>query len=104
MRDPLKNYEAVTKMRSSSVRNLRSDSKPATEGGGPAFPFEQGHTPDGLRNPTFEPGMTLRDYFAAKALNALILSQPTNTGYIFSHAAYDAYVIADSMLNVREKP
>ena len=32
--------------------------------GGPAFPGEQGHTPSGSWNQTWEPGMTLRDWFA----------------------------------------
>jgi hypothetical protein len=35
--------------------------------GGPAFPGEQGHTPDGLWNQTWEPGLSTRDYFAAHA-------------------------------------
>lgn len=35
--------------------------------GGPAFPAEQHETNDGNWNQTFDPGMTLRDYFAAHA-------------------------------------
>jgi hypothetical protein len=35
--------------------------------GGPAFPCEQHETQDNTWNQTFESGMTLRDYFAAKA-------------------------------------
>ena len=35
--------------------------------GGPAFPTEQGHCPDGLWNQTFDPGMTLWDHYAAAA-------------------------------------
>lgn len=33
--------------------------------GGPAFPSEQGHIPDGTWNQTYDPGMTLLDEFAA---------------------------------------
>lgn len=68
-----------------------------------AFPCEQGHTPEGLRNPTYEPGMTLRDYFAAKTLPALIdraykRSEVLEVDYI----AEDAYRLADAMLEARK--
>lgn len=36
--------------------------------GGAAFPGEQGHIPDGTWNQTFDPGMSLRDWFAGQAL------------------------------------
>ena len=36
--------------------------------GGPAFPGEQGHCPDGTWNQTWNPGMTLRQYYAGQAL------------------------------------
>jgi hypothetical protein len=35
--------------------------------GGPAFPSEQGHCPDGTWNQTFDPGMSLRDYMIIHA-------------------------------------
>lgn len=35
--------------------------------GGPAFPGQQGHLPDGTWNQTFDPGMSLRDCFAVLA-------------------------------------
>jgi len=35
--------------------------------GGPAFPGEQGHTPSGTWNQTFEPGLTLRQWYATFA-------------------------------------
>jgi hypothetical protein len=44
------------------------------------------------------PGMTLRDYFAAKAMQALI----DNDG-LFSEIPTQAYAIADAMLKAREK-
>ena len=68
---------------------------------GPAFPFagETGHSLN-------DPGMTLRDYFAAKALpHALELcstdSEVGESGPVTNAAAY-AYEIADAMLAARE--
>jgi len=43
-------------------------------------------------------GMTLRDYFAAKAMQALI----DNDG-LFSEIPTQAYALADAMLAAREK-
>jgi hypothetical protein len=46
-------------------------------------------------------GMTLRDYFAAKAMQSLILQKvEVADGYI----AQGAYQIADAMLQERSKP
>jgi len=45
------------------------------------------------------PGMTLRDYFAAKAMQGIISSE-CNYG-AFSDLASDAYSIADAMLRAR---
>jgi hypothetical protein len=42
--------------------------------GGPAFPCEQGREPCGTWNQTFDSGMTLRDYFAAKAMQGIIIA------------------------------
>ncbi len=39
----------------------------STKDGGPAFPCEQSETQNGQWNQSFEPGMTLLDYFAAHA-------------------------------------
>ena len=44
-----------------------------------------------------EKGMTLRDYFAAKAMQALI----DNDG-LFSEIPTQAYALADAMLKARE--
>lgn len=63
-----------------------------TNTGGPAFP---------VRTAMFDctqPGMTLRDYFAAKAMQALLTRRPLSGGEV----AGDAYVIADAMLKARE--
>ena len=57
----------------------------------PAFPTGTGVTP-------YNPGMSLRDYMAAKALQALI----DNDG-LFSEIPAQAYALADAMLAAREK-
>ena len=42
--------------------------------GGAAFPCEQGHVQEHGWNQTFESGMSLRDYFAAKAMQGFASS------------------------------
>jgi hypothetical protein len=61
---------------------------------GPAFP-RNGH-PD--KNDLPIDGMSLRDYFAAKAMQGLL----TNFGYEENGYAQSAYKIADAMLAARE--
>ena len=63
-----------------------------TNTGGPAFPNEGG--PGNLWN---EKGMTLRDYFAAKAIDSLLDQCPT-----YESTAIEAYKMADAMLKARE--
>lgn len=67
--------------------------------GGPAFPGNR----DMRHNPDWdsEPGMSLRDYFAAKAMQALV------TGSSFDYGSWQmdaqaAYEIADAMLEARK--
>ena len=70
--------------------------------GGAAFP-ENG----------FGEGMSLRDYFAAKAMNGILESAidwfPTHkspdqeTLALFAEVAQDSYAIADAMLKAREQ-
>lgn len=67
--------------------------------GGPAFPAWElnGH---GRQEMTCF-GMSLRDYFAAKAMAAII---PEATGKDWEHdAATAAYIVADAMLEARQK-
>lgn len=70
----------------------------------PAFPtqaFPYGMPVDFRRR---EMGMTLRDYFAAKAMEGLIMTRhPDHHGEGGDEViARDSYVIADAMLNQRE--
>ena len=62
----------------------------------PAFPSGNEVTLGDLRS-NGHSGMTLRDYFAAKAMQALI----DNDG-LFSEIPTQAYAIADAMLKARE--
>ena len=61
--------------------------------GGPAYP-----TPAGVQH---NDGMTLRDYFAAAALQGL-LDSPAEAEFGVSHFATAAYEAADAMLKARE--
>jgi hypothetical protein len=65
----------------------------------PAFPTGTGITP-------YKSGMTLRDYFAAKAMQGAIAhglfnADKANVGYA-EYVAHIAYVYADAMLKARE--
>ena len=74
-----------------------------TNTGGPAFPTTETRFPDGVLNQEAVHGMTLRDYFAAKAMQALLRNQkPENTDEPISTWAQDAYDMADAMLKARE--
>jgi hypothetical protein len=73
-----------------------------TDTGGPAFPNEGG--PGNLWN---EKGMTLRDYFAAKAMQSLIRTAPHGTAFGEGNEttnltyAFASYAMADAMLKAR---
>lgn len=73
----------------------------AIETGGPAFPTGTGVTP-------YNPGMTLRDYFAAKALAAMLANtnkegSNCGAGGLSVFPVY-AYEWADAMLAARKQP
>ena len=57
----------------------------------PAFPTEMHHDTN---------GMTLRDYFAAKAMQSYLTTEHDCT---VDEIAHDAYRQADAMLKAREK-
>lgn len=64
--------------------------------GGTAFPQSQHAGDVGLS----EGGMSLRDYFAAKAMQALITG--LEGGFEWWAVATDAYAMADAMLAARD--
>jgi hypothetical protein len=67
--------------------------------GGPAFPQ---HGFDNIAERfTSQGGMTLRDYFAAKAMQGICASGPTHE-WTNSRLAAEAYDLADVMLKARE--
>ncbi len=75
--------------------------------GGPAFPQDIGWCSPNqhvqYRGP--QGGMTLRDYFAAKAMQGLITSRHTdyeNGWYDEEQLALSAYKMADAMLEARK--
>lgn len=69
------------------------------DNGGPAFPW------CGNLNecPTINLGMSLRDYFAAKAASALISKSSLRTDEMITAVAVASYGIADAMLAERAK-
>lgn len=78
--------------------------------GGPAFPIPIAGCKDGNVYNTLQQssgelgGMTLRDYFAIKAMAALIVArgeEAQGRGWP-TYAEVDAYKIADAMLRARE--
>lgn len=86
--------------------------------GGPAFPRATSLDGDGHMQSETQYGMSLRDYFAAKALQALIAKMPLHdaegehgiqstkdaNGVIYREIADSAYWYADAMLAERAKP
>ena len=71
------------------------------ETGGPAFPESYVGTDmphEGIGN-----GMTMRDYFAAKAMNGLLANPVDSLTYEDDSVAESAYKMADAMLAARSK-
>lgn len=75
--------------------------------GGPAFPCDEVHdqtTP--YRHLLAHQGMTLRDYFAAKAMQGFLTGHITYHGHErhwpYADMAGDAYAVADAMIAARE--
>jgi hypothetical protein len=65
----------------------------------PAFPVVGQWYGDKLGGQLFH-GMTLRDYFAAKAMQGMIVDP--GSGYSNDELATFAYAVADAMLQARE--
>jgi hypothetical protein len=68
--------------------------------GGPAFPLHNhGAQTLGLHLS----GMTLRDYFAAKAMPPILDQNDVHDGRALTNAAWIAYQMADAMLKARQQ-
>ena len=69
------------------------------ENGGPAFPNWEGkhYTDQRPHN-----GMSLRDYFAAKAMQAIVIGNRADQCVMGAGCAADAYQLADAMLAARD--
>jgi hypothetical protein len=71
------------------------------EDGGPAFPHDNQELGD--RHRIASSGMSLRDYFAAAAMQGLLTGQYSDTSkWNLSEAPAEAYRIADAMLDARK--
>jgi len=68
------------------------------DNGGPAFPFA---ATDNSNVEMEAPGMTLRDYFAAKAMQGIWSVQGIDFG-TYDNQARVSYEMADAMLRARE--
>jgi hypothetical protein len=72
-----------------------------TNTGGPAFPFE--YFDEQLQRARVMHGMSLRDYFAAKAMQGELASQSPENEYTNLDAlAALSYRMADAMIKARE--
>ena len=69
--------------------------------GGPAFPRSVSLYPDGTVSDPGDVGMTLRDYFAAKALQPPVFSPIETEDETYERVAREAYKMADAMLKAR---
>ena len=74
----------------------------AKNGGGPAFPVPllPGQSWQGI-GPC--DGMTLRDYFAGRAMQSYLLDKDRDS-FTFEQWAQASYEMADAMLKARETP
>jgi hypothetical protein len=74
-----------------------------TNTGGPAFPHLRRHVGNDTYELLAEGGMTLRDYFAAKAMQGLLAGTLTpEIVWSQSDVAETAYNVADAMIKERE--
>lgn len=71
------------------------------DNGGPAFPLTNSHIE--LRGTDWESanGLSMRDYFAAKALSWVLEDTPVGQEF-YKRAAQGAYRIADALLEARK--
>ena len=72
-----------------------------TNTGGPAFP----QVSTDQNGDLYQPGLSMRDYFAAKAMQGIIASRGKNqlvNGDIASNISFMSFCFADAMLKERE--
>lgn len=87
-----------------SAHGIGFNAETLVKGGGCAFPFVI--ELDDNKSMAYSHGMTLRDYFAAKAMQALITSRHTdyeNGWYAEDALASSSYNMAEAMLAERNK-
>jgi len=89
--------ERQAKQRKEAVRAAINKEKPMKNP--PAFPTNQ--YANGISPSGFDTGMTLRDYFAAKAMQCMYANGSFPTG-IMLDTAKEAYEMADAMMKARE--
>jgi hypothetical protein len=65
-----------------------------------AFPFIEPHEDDNIK--AYHPGLSLRDYFAAKSLQAIRNADWNEDMVSASDAAHIAYQDADAMMKARK--
>ena len=75
--------------------------------GGPAFPSGESYSSNGVisQKDSLHQGMTMRDYFAAKATQGLLSGAYRNksASFYFRDIAQEAHLLADAMLAQRGK-
>jgi len=69
--------------------------------GGAAFPLPKQVFGENIHLEYIDKGMTLRDYFAAAALQVL-LADGYHKSYKYCNVAEDAYMLADAMIEARK--
>lgn len=74
---------------------------------GPAFPYSGVHKGSNMNYIIDNHGMTLRDYFAAKAMSGWLASYPESCTHPIvagnaDEVAKHSYMLADAMLKARE--
>jgi hypothetical protein len=77
--------------------------KTQTDNGGPAFPVAPTMNPDGSVWYHGKDGMTLRDYFAAAALQGICANLHCTPQVTFKEVSQRAYAQADAMLAARKE-
>lgn len=71
--------------------------------GGPAFPIQKAVEKNGSIEVYWECGLTLRDYFAGKAMQSILLMDGVQFLTDYKNHAKQAYEQADAMLAERNK-